>query len=139
MRLIFFVMAMFMSFGAMASAGCQANDYLKSLDGKEKLSTMIERSKGLIISKLEEIGIEENQIQIKAVFPKTLEDQSSSLSIQIKSKNLEAKNSRIVLSRVIRDEDCGLEISIFGGQLHNTESGKNFGSLGKVKEFIRLN
>lgn len=128
-----------MSLGAMASTGCQVNDYLKSVDGKEKLTSLVERSKGLIISKLEDIGIEENQIQIKAVFPKSIEDASSSLNVQIQSKNLQAKNSRIVLSQVTRDEDCGLEISIFGGQLHNIESGKNFGSLGKVKEFIRLN
>lgn len=139
MNFIFFFLIMLISWGAFAGPECQVNDYLKSSEGKEKLESLVERSKGLIISKLEEIGIDENQIEIKAVFPKTIEESTSSMNVIIRSKNLEAKNSRISLSKVVRDEDCGLEISIFGGQLHNVESGKNFGSLGKVKEFVRLN
>lgn len=138
MRLTITLFLFLLSFGAMASSGCQVNDYLKSLEGKEKLANLVERSKGLIISKLEEIGIEENQIHINAVFPQSIEDSNSSLSVSIKSKNLRAEHSRIVLSKVIRDEDCGLEISIQNGQLLNVESGKNFGSLGKVKEFIKM-
>jgi hypothetical protein len=40
---------------------------------------------------------------------------------------------------VIRDEDCGIEITLSGGRLLNKEIGKDFGSLGRVKEFVRLN
>lgn len=139
MRLVLIAFAFLMSFSAMASTGCQVNDFLKSLDAKDRFMGMLERSKGLIISKLEEIGVEENQIHIKAVFPASEKDLSATLQVNIKAKNLKAENPRIILSKVVRDEDCGLEVSIFGGELHNIESSKNFGSLGKVKEFIRLN
>ena len=43
------------------------------------------------------------------------------------------------MSKVIRDEDCGIEISILGGHILNRESGKDFGTLGRVKEFVRIN
>ncbi len=138
MRLMLLALTFLMSFGAMASSGCEINDFLKSAEGKDKFMSLLERSKGLIISKLEEIGVEENQIHIKAVFPGSEKDLRATLEVNIKAKNLKAENPRIILSKVIRDEDCGLEVSVFGGELHNIESNKNFGSLGKVKEFIRL-
>jgi hypothetical protein len=115
------------------------NSYLKSAEGKEKLSGLVERSKGLILSKLEELAIEENQVEIKAIYPKSAKDLLSTLVIKIKAKNLEAEGSSFTLTKVIREEDCGLEISLSGGNLLNKESGKNFGSLGRVKEFVRLN
>lgn len=139
MRLLLIAFTMSMSFGAMASSGCQVNEFLKSLDAKDKFMSLLERSKGLIISKLEEIGVEENQVHIKAVFPGSEKDLKTTFEVNIKAKHLKAENPRITLSKVIRDEDCGLEVSVFGGELHNVENGKNFGSLGKVKEFIRLN
>lgn len=128
-----------MCLSAQASTGCQVNDYLKSAEGQEKLSGLVERSKGLILSKLEELSIEEKQVEIKAIYPKSAKDFKSSLSIHINSKNMQAEGASFTLSKVIRDEDCGLEISISGGQLLNKESGKKFGSLGRVKEFVRLN
>jgi hypothetical protein len=128
-----------MSLVAQAAPGCKINDYLKSAEGQEKISNLVERSKGLILSKLEELSIEEKQVQIQAVYPKSAENFKSSISIKINSKNMQAEGASFTLSKVTRDDDCGLEISISGGQLLNTESGKKFGSLGRVKEFVRLN
>jgi hypothetical protein len=122
-----------------AAPKCHVHSYLKSAEGKEKLSSLVERSKGLILSKLEELAIEENQVEIKAIYPKSAKDLLSTLVIKIKAKNLEAEGSSFTLSKVIREEDCGIEISLSGGNLLNKESGKNFGSLGRVKEFVRLN
>jgi hypothetical protein len=122
-----------------AAPKCHVNSYLKSAEGKEKLSGLVERSKGLILSKLEELAIEENQVEIKAIYPKSAKDLLSTLVIKIKAKNLEAEGSSFTLTKVIREEDCGVEISLSGGNLLNKESGKNFGSLGRVKEFVRLN
>ena len=78
-------------------------------------------------------------MQIKAIYPKNRKDLSSSLLVTINSKNLQVEGSSLIYSKVIRDEDCGVEIIISGGKLINRVSGKNFGSLGRVKEFIRLN
>jgi hypothetical protein len=128
-----------MSLVAQAAPGCKINDYLKSTEGQEKISNLVERSKGLILSKLEELSIEEKQVQIQAVYPKSAENFKSSISIKINSKNMHAEGASFTLSKVTRDDDCGLEISISGGQLLDTESGKKFGSLGRVKEFVRLN
>ena len=139
MRFVFVLLTLFTSLVAQAAPGCQINDYLKSAEGQEKLSNLVERSKGLILSKLEELSIEEKQVQIQAVYPKSAQSFKSSISIKINSKNMQAEGASFTLSKVIRDEDCGLEISISGGQLLNTESGKKFGSLGRVKEFVRLN
>ena len=122
-----------------AAPKCHVNSYLKSAEGKEKLSGLVERSKGLILSKLEELAIEENQVEIKAIYPKSAKDLLSTLVIKIKAKNLEAEGSSFTLTKVIREEDCGVEISLSGGNLLNKESGKIFGSLGRVKEFVRLN
>jgi hypothetical protein len=139
MRFVFVLLTLFMSLGALAAPGCKINDYLKSAEGQEKISNLVERSKGLILSKLEELSIEEKQVQIQAVYPKSAENFKSSISIKINSKNMQAEGASFTLSKVTRDEDCGLEINISGGQLLNTESGKKFGSLGRVKEFVRLN
>ncbi len=128
-----------LSVGAMAGTSCEINTYLKSYDGKERITSLLERSKSLIISKLEDLGIEEDQVTIKTMIPKSVDELTSGLDIQIKSKTLKAEGSKMTLSKAFREEDCGLEISIEGGQLLNKESGKNFGSLGKVKEFVRLN
>lgn len=138
MRLMIVLMTFLLSLGAQAASSCHINKYLKSVDGQEKLNSLVERSKSLILSKLEEQSIDENQVQIKAIYPKSAADFKSSLSINITSKTLQAEGASFTLSKVIRDEDCGLEVIISGGSLMNKESGKNFGSLGRVKEFIRL-
>jgi hypothetical protein len=122
-----------------ASDTCSLDAFVKSPEGQEKLVSLVDRSKGLILSKLEELGIEESQVQIKAVYPKKADDLRTSLSVLIKAKNLNAEGSAFTMSKVIRDEDCGIEISILGGHILNRESGKDFGTLGRVKEFIRLN
>jgi hypothetical protein len=139
MKRIIFVLTLLVSLSSQAAPKCHVSSYLKSAEGKEKLSSLVERSKGLILSKLEELAIEENQVEIKAIYPKSAKDLLSTLVIKIKAKNLEAEGSSFTLTKVIREEDCGVEISLSGGNLLNKESGKNFGSLGKVKEFVRLN
>jgi hypothetical protein len=103
------------------------------------MNGLLERSKSLMLSKLEELGYEERQVIIKYQSPKNFADMNSSLSIKILSKGMEVDGSRFMLSKAIQDEDCGLEIKILGGRLINKESGKDFGSLGLVKEIIRLN
>ena len=122
-----------------AATTCSVDAFVKSAEGQEKLSGLVDLSKSLILSKLEELGIEENQVQISAVYPKTAEDLKTSLSVLIKAKNLNAEGSTFTMSKVTREEDCGVEISILNGHILNRESGKNFGSLGRVKEFVRLN
>ena len=139
MKRIIFVLTLLMSMSSQAAPKCHVNSYLKSAEGKEKLSSLVDRSKGLILSKLEELAIEENQVEIKAIYPKSAKDLLSTLVIKIKAKNLQADGSSFTLTKVIREEDCGIEISLSGGNLLNKESGKNFGSLGRVKEFVRLN
>jgi len=138
MRLTLFILSSFICLSAQAAGVCQINDFLKSTDGQEKLADLVERSKSLILSKLEELAIEEKQVQIKAIYPKSAENFKSSLSISINSKNIKAEGSTFKLLKVIRDEDCGLEITISGGHVFNKESGKDFGSLGRVKEFVRI-
>lgn len=139
MKLVMLSLMILLSFNSIAADGCSVDAFVKSPEGQEKLSSLVDRSKGLILSKLEELGIEENQVQIKAVYPKTAEDLRSSLSVLIKAKNLNAEGSAFTISKVIRDEDCGIEISILGGHIMNHESGKDFGTLGRVKEFVRIN
>lgn len=138
MRRLLILLSLCSCLGAQASASCRINTYLKSAEGQEKLASLVERSKGLILSKLEELSIEENKVVIKAIYPKNIKEVPS-LSITIKSKNLQAEGAIFTLTKMIRDEDCGLEINLSGGRLLNKESGKDFGSLGKVKEFVRLN
>ncbi len=139
MKNVFLLTSLFLSLGANAATNCSLETFVKSPEGQEKLSSLVDRSKGLIISKLEELGIEEQQIEIKAIYPKTAEDLRSSLSVLIKAKNLNAEGSSFTMTKVMRDEDCGVEISILNGQILNKESGKDFGSLGRIKEFVRLN
>jgi len=139
MKNILLLTTFFLSLGVNAATNCSLEAFVKSPEGQEKLSSLVDRSKGLIISKLEELGIEEQQIEVKAVYPKTAEDLRSSLSVLIKAKNLNAEGSSFTMTKVMRDEDCGVEISILNGQILNKESGKNFGSLGRIKEFVRLN
>ena len=129
-----FVVLSFSTFGA----SCDPDEYLKSTDGQEKMTSLLDRSKSLMLSKLEDLGYEERQVIIKSQSPKNFSDMTSSLSIKIHSKGMEVDGSRFILSKTIQDEDCGLEIKILGGRLINKESGKDFGSLGLVKEFIRL-
>lgn len=138
MRSIVFLFIFMSSLGAQASTRCDINEYLKSVEGKDHLQALVERSKSLIISKLEDLGIEEEQIEIKAILPKSFDDKSSNLDIQIKSKTIKAEGAKITLAKVTKEEGCGLEVSIYSGHLLNQESGKNFGSLGRVKEFFRL-
>jgi hypothetical protein len=121
------------------TATCDPDEYLKSTDGQEKINSLLERSKSLMLSKLEDLGYEERQVVIKSRQPKSFTDPEASLSIQILTKGMEVDGSRFMLSKAIEDEHCGLEIKILGGRLINKESGKDFGSLGLVKEFIRLN
>ena len=72
MRFVFVLLTLFMSLVAQAAPGCKINDYLKSTEGQEKISNLVERSKGLILSKLEELSIEEKQVQIQANLSKCL-------------------------------------------------------------------
>ena len=134
--LLFFLLIL--TTGAHASVSCDVGDFLKSADGKEKLNSLVERSKSLIISKLEDLGIEEDKVEVRAVLPKDLKDTESKLDIKIKAKSLFAEGSKVTLSKTTQDDDCGVEVKIYSGHLVNKESGKDFGSLGRVKEFIRL-
>lgn len=139
MKVALVILASLMSINVMASEACSLDAFVKSPEGQEKLSSLVDRSKGLILSKLEELGIEENQVQIKAVYPKTAEDLTTSLSVLVKAKNLNAEGSAFTISKVSKDDDCGIEINLKGGHVLNREDGKDFGSLGRVKEFVRLN
>jgi hypothetical protein len=121
------------------AASCDADEFVKSMEGKEKIAGLVERSKTLAISKLEDLGFEERQIQLKVDLPKAFPDTGSSLKIEVIKKDLEVKGSRFELTKTSQDGDCGLEVTIFGGRLINQQGGKDFGSLGSVKEFIRLN
>ncbi len=138
MKSFLFLFISIISFGATASVSCDVNDFLKSADGKEKLNSLVERSRSLIISKLEDLGIEEDKVEVKALLPKNLSDTDSKLEIKIKAKSIVAEGSKMTLAKAIQDDDCGIEVKIYSGHLLNKESGKDFGSLGRVKEFIRL-
>ena len=133
-----FLMLIF-SFLGHAASSCDVDEYLKTTDGKEKISGLIERSKTLALSKLEELGFDEGQIQFKVLTPKSVTDQQSALKITIQKKAMDVEGSKIELRQSVQDEDCGLEVKILGGRLIDKESGKDFGSLGLLKEFIRLN
>ncbi len=137
-NLAFFIL-IFASLSAQATQSCKPKNYLNSQEGKEKLAALFDRSKSLILSKLEALGIEEDQVQIKPTYPKSLTDKTAGIEIEIKSKTLKAEGIKVHLSKLIKEEDCGIEIAIDAGHLLNKESGKDFGSLGRVKEFIRLN
>jgi hypothetical protein len=138
MKLMLTFLVMVLSLSSFA-ATCDADEFLNTTEGQDKIKSLLERSKSLMLSKLEDLGFEERQVLIKSHQPKKLSDADASLSIQIASKGMEVDGSRFLLSKTIQEEDCGLEIKILGGRLINKESGKDFGSLGLVKEFIRLN
>ena len=139
MKRLLILLSLFMCFAAQATPACKVNKYLKSVEGQEKFASLVERSKSLALSKLEELAIDENKVSIKATYPKDIKHFTSSLSISMKAKNLHAEGTSFTVNKVIRDDDCGLEIVIFNGRLLNKEGGKDFGSLGRVKEFVRLN
>jgi len=138
MKLIAVVLILLSYLTAHASS-CDTNEFFKSIDGNEKLTNLTERAKSLILSKLEDLGIEEDQVQIKVQFPNEQKKIPSLISVILKSKSLKVEGSNFNSIKTFRDEACGLEIVISGGRLLNKESGKDFGSLGKVKEFIRIN
>lgn len=116
---------------------CTAKEFFKSTEGKERLESLVERSKNLALSKLEDLGIEEGQVNVKVHIPEDLNDKNSQLEIKIKSNNLVVEGTKISFKNSRRDEGCGMEVIVFGGHLLNKESSKDFGSLGKLKEFIR--
>lgn len=139
MRRSLVLFSLFICLNAQASTDCKINNFVKSTEGQEKFANLVERSRSLLFSKLEEFSIEENNVQIKATYPKSFKDLRTSLIITLKAKNLQVEGTSFLISKVIRDEDCGLEITISNGKLLNSDSGKDFGSLGRVKEFVRLN
>lgn len=118
---------------------CSGEDFLKSSDGKEKVESLLERSKTLILSKLEELGFDERKITLKTNPSKISKDPQSILAIQIQSPGMVVESSKAIIKKETRDGVCGIEITILGGRLLNKVSGKDFGSLGRVKEFVRLN
>ncbi len=119
-------------------ADCNIDTFVKSAEGQEKLSSLVDRSKGVSLSKLEELGIAENKVEFETKYPKSTEDLKSSMLVKLKSADLAVEGSSFTISKVIREEDCGIEISITGGRVLNKESRKDLGGLGLVKEFIRL-
>lgn len=131
---LFFIGIIQNSYG---KTSCSINQYLNSVEGKEKLEYLAERSRGLIISKLEALGIDEKQLDFKVHLPKKYKDQASKLEVKLKSKNLMAVGVGISLKKEMKEEECGIEVIFQGGHLLNQESGKDFGSLGIVKEWIR--
>lgn len=139
MKRLLILLTLFMCLNAQATPSCKINKYLKSVEGQEKLVSLVERSKSLLLSKLEEFSIEENNVQVKATYPKNFKDLRTSLIITLKAKNLQVEGTSFLISKVIRDEDCGVEITITNGKLLNRDNDKDFGSLGRVKEFVRLN
>ena len=128
---------MLLTLQAQAARPCDPKAFFNSSEGKEQLETLVERSKNLALSKLEDLGIEENQVEVKVHIPSDLNDKNSQLDFKIKSKNLVVEGTKMTIKNTHRDEGCGLEVVVFGGHLLNKESSKDFGNLGKLKEFIR--
>jgi hypothetical protein len=137
---------------AFASDKCDLDAYVKSPEGQEKLVQMLERSKSLILSKLEEIGVEEKDVTIRALLPKSIDQKGQkNLFVELNHKQTRFRvwGEGIVLTKISlkqkesaetpADDVCGLEIKFLGGKLMNKENGRELGSLGRVKEFIRLN
>lgn len=136
---------------AFAKDACGINTYIKSPEGQEKLIQMLDRTKSLIVSKLMDLDIKESDIEIKAALPKDLKDKATRvLKVSLKANDLlaiwgedislvEVEKKVKVDNEKSTDDVCGLEITFNGGNLQNRKTGQDFGSLGKVKEFIRLN
>ncbi len=138
-------------FSTFAGSKCDISKFLKSEDGQQKLIQISDRSKSLIISKLEEIGLEEKQIKIRTVIPKFFKEKiEKGLIIEIANgpQNFQISGEGLSLAKLEYkakedgekeiDEICGLEIKFNGGKLLDKETGREL-SLGRVKEFIRLN
>ena len=134
-----------------AGSKCNISQFLKSEEGQQKLNQISERSKSLIISKLEEIGLEEKQIKINTIIPKKYQEKiEKGLTIEILNgpKKFQISGEGLSLTKMEykskeegekdADEVCGLEIKFLGGKLLDKETGREL-SLGRVKEFIRLN
>lgn len=138
MRVIFAFFIIFFTQQSSAGSTCSLNKYLNSADGKEKLEYLVERSRGLIISKLEALGIDENQLDFKVHLPRKYKDPESKLEIKIKSKSLTTVGAGILIKKELKEGECGIEVILQGGHLLNHESGKDFGSLGTVKEWVRI-
>lgn len=136
MRTLLILLSMLISFQTLAD--CSLDSFFKSADGQEKMSGLIDRSKGIFLSKLEELGINENKVEFTATYPKKPEDQKSSMLVKLKSEDLAVEGSSFTMTKVIQEDVCGIEVSIKGGRVLNKESRKDLGSLGRVKEFIRL-
>lgn len=131
---------LFLTVSAWAHAdACNSNEYLKSSEGKEKVESLLERSKTLILSKLEDLGFDERKISLKINPTQIVSAPQSVLSIKIQSPGMVVDDSGAILKKETRDGECGVEITILGGRLLNKQNGKDFGSLGRVKEFVRLN
>lgn len=144
MKTMLMLMTLFISLTSLTSltsyaSNCSVEDFVKSTEGQDKLNLLVDQSKNLIISKFEDLGIDEQLIEVKTVYPKTAEDLRTSLKVLVKSKNLNVEGTSFTIRKSIHEEDCGIEISINNGEILNKESGKNFGSLGRIKEFVRLN
>jgi len=150
LKTIFAIILIF-PISSFASSKCNISQFLKSEEGQQKLSQISERSKSLIISKLEEIGLEEKHIKINTIIPKKYQETiDKGLTIEILNgpKKFQISGERLTLSKMeykikeegesVADEVCGLEVKFFGGKLFDKESGREI-SLGRVKEFIRLN
>lgn len=145
------LLSFWISSAALAKDTCGINEYIKSAEGQEKLSQMYERAKSLIVSKLTDLEVKESDIDIKVVLPKSLKEKNQrQLSVEVKANEfLTVWGEEILVTEIendIKSEDkssvdhvCGVEISINGGNLQNKKTGQDFGNLGKVKEFIRLN
>jgi hypothetical protein len=148
---IIFAIILIIPISTFASIKCNISEFLKSEEGQQKLSQISERSKSLIISKLEEIGLEEKHIKINTLIPKRYQEKiDKGLTIEILNgpKKFRISGESLTLTKMeyktkeegekFTDEVCGLEVKFFGGKLLDKETGREI-SLGRVKEFIRLN
>jgi hypothetical protein len=133
----YLILTILFTFKASAGTPCNPKDFFKSTEAKERLESLIERSKNLALSKLEDLGIEENQVDVKVHIPADLNDKNSQLDFKLKSTNLVVEGAKISFNNSQREEGCGMEVIVFGGHLLNKSSSKDFGNLGKLKEFIR--
>ena len=144
------LIAILFSFSAIAAKdSCGVSAFIKSAEGQEKMVHMLERTKSLIYSKLHDFDLKEKDVEIEAKLPKTISEAKgklltvkissvSQLNIWGESLSLEKISKKVQLDDSI-DDVCGLEITFFGGKLQNKNTGQDYGTLGKVTEFIRLN
>jgi hypothetical protein len=121
------------------SASCDVNEFIKSTDGKDKLTSLFERVKTLAISKLEELGHEESTVKFTVKEAVSISALESVFKIDVLKKGMVVESTKAQVTRLLQEEGCGVEIKINAGRLIDKESGKDFGSLGHIKEFVRLN